>query len=380
MTRGMASVLGLLGIVLGHSAKAQQAGGDSVAEAIDLIESRYGERVDVDLLWRSATLGVAAGLDAQLGVTGSAVLTREQHDEAQRWFDGERHGIGVEFSILPGQGLLITDVLAGGPAGLEGVEVDDLVVAMDGHPFVGQAAPVIHTIVAQATSRTVVLEVRRGTAPLRRVTIARDHYDVSQVKVQQTDRSVPVLRIPFFGRGTARDLGRALQEHATDNGSLVLDLRDNAGGRLEEVIAAVDLFLDTGATVVVVEGPDGRRSPRHATTPASWDGEIVVIVNPGTRGSAEAFAAALRANGIARLVGTRTGGEDATPSFHELGNDLVLQIPEHTLLDPTGVSWRQRGLQPDIVVEPIQSSLSPPASGGLADLQRDAALQLVAPH
>jgi len=371
---------GLLGLVLGPTAAAQQSGEDSVADAIALIESRYGERVDASLLWRSATLGVAGGLDAQLGVSGTAVLTREQHADAQRWFDGERHGIGLEFSILPGQGLLITDVFPGGPAGRVGVEIDDLVVAMNGHPFVGQPVPVIHTLVAQATSQTVVLEVRRGTAPLRRIAIERDRYDISSVKVQPMARSVPVLRIPFFGQGTARDLARALDENASDRRAVVLDVRDNAGGRLEEVIAAADVFLDTDATVVVVEGADGRRSPRRATTPRAWDGEVVLLVNPGTRGTAEAFAAALRGNGIARLVGTRTGGEDATPSFHELGKDLVLKLPEHTLLDPAGVSWRQHGLQPDIMVEPLQSSLSPPAHGGIADLQRDAALQLIAPR
>lgn len=366
-----AMLSGLVGL------RAHAAGQDSVNEAIDLIEDRYGDRVDPEILWRAATAGVAAGLDAQLGVSGSAVLTGAQYEDAKRWFSGERRGIGVEFSIAPGQGLLITDVFAGGPAARVGVQGQDLVVAMDGHPFVGQPAQVIHAIVAQATGPKVVLEVRRGDERLRRIEVSRGPYDIAAVTHQGTEGGVTVLRIPFFGAGTARSLARALQDGPPDAGAVVLDLRDNTGGDIDEAIAAADLFLEPGAVVAQLEGPDGRRSPRAAEAPRAFPGDVVALVNQGTRGAAEAFVAALRGHGVGRLVGTRTGGDDAVPAFHPLGHDLVLQIPEHALLDPSGRSWRGAGLEPDVMVEPVRSSLPPAAGAPPPDLQRDAALQLV---
>lgn len=361
------------------SGRARAAGQDSAAEAIGIIEARYGDRVDPEILWRAATAGVAAGLDAQLGVTGSAVLTEAQHADALRWVAGERHGIGVEFSIAAGQGLRITDVFARGPAARAGLQAHDLVVAMDGHPFVGQPIQVIHAIVAQATGPRVVLEVRRGDDRIRRMEVERGDYDISKVTVQPPQDGVAVLRIPFFGDGTARSLARALQGTPNAASAVVVDLRDNTGGQIDEAVAAADLFLDAGAVVVQLEGPDGRRLPRAAGGPRAFNGDVVVLVNQGTRGAAEAFAAALRGHGVGRLVGTRTGGDDALPGYHALGNDLVLQIPEQTILDPSGRSWRRTGLEPDVVVEPVQSSLPPAAGAPAPDLQRDAAVQLAGP-
>jgi len=362
------------------SRRAAAAGQDSVNEAIDLISDRYGDRVDPEILWRAATAGVAAGLDAQLGVNGSAVLTDTQYAQAQRWFAGERQGIGVEFSIAAGQGLRITDVFAEGPAARVGVETDDLVVAMDGHPFVGQPVQVIHAIVAQATGPEVVLEVRRRAERLRRLEVQRGPYDISDVKPQHAEADVPVLRIPFFGTGTARSLAKALRDTPDGSHAVVLDLRDNTGGQIDEAVSAAEIFLDPGAVILQQEGPDGQRTQRAAEDARTYQGDVVMLVNQGTRGAAEAFAAALRGHGVARLVGTRTGGDDAVPAYHPLGNDLVLQIPESSLLDPSGRSWRRAGLDPDVVVEPIQSSLPPAAGTPPPDLQRDAAQQLARPE
>lgn len=362
------------------SRRAAAAGQDSVNEAIDLISDRYGDRVDPEILWRAATAGVAAGLDAQLGVNGSAVLTDAQYAQAQRWFAGERQGIGVEFSIAAGQGLRITDVFAEGPAARVGVETDDLVVAMDGHPFVGQPVQVIHAIVAQATGPEVVLEVRRRAERLRRLEVQRGPYDISDVKPQHAEADVPVLRIPFFGTGTARSLAKALRDTPDGSHAVVLDLRDNTGGQIDEAVSAAEIFLDPGAVILQQEGPDGQRTQRAAEGERTYQGDVVMLVNQGTRGAAEAFAAALRGHGVARLVGTRTGGDDAVPAYHPLGNDLVLQIPESSLLDPSGRSWRRAGLDPDVVVEPIQSSLPPAAGAPPPDLQRDAAQQLARPE
>ena len=381
MRRALTAIAAVLGLAAAAgTGRAEAAGQDSVNEAIDLIEDRYGDRIDPEILWRAATAGVAAGLDAQLGVSGSAVLTDAQYTSAQRWYAGERQGIGVEFSIAAGQGLRITDVFDGGPAARVGVRTQDLVVAMDGHPFVGQPVQVIHAIVAQATGPRVVLEVRRGDARLRRIEVQRGPYDISEVKPQRAEGAVPVLRIPFFGTGTARSLAKALQATTDGKDAVVLDLRDNTGGQIDEAVEAADLFLDAGAMVLLLEGPDGRRTPRAAENDRAFEGDVVVLVNQGTRGAAEAFVAALRGHGVGRIVGTRTGGDDAVPAYHPLGNDLVLQIPENSLLDPSGRSWRGSGLDPDVVVEPVRSSLPPAAGAPPPDLQRDAAQQLARPE
>lgn len=347
---------------------------DTVSSAIRLIEERYGERIEPAELWRAATAGVAAGLDRQLGMKGSAVLTSDQHEEVRAWLGGNRTGIGCEFSIAPGQGLLVTDVFGGGPGAKAGLEPRDLIVSVDGHPLIGLPAAAMHAIATERRSDEVRLEIRRGEA-LRSIRIRRGPYRVSAVTEAGGDR--PTLRITFFGDGTARSLAKTLSRLPGDAGAVVLDLRDNNGGQVDEAVAAADLFLDPGAVVTQLEGPDGAREARVAEQPRAWTGEVVALVNHGTRGVAEAFVAALRAHGVARVVGTRTGGSVAVPSFHPLGNGLVLQLPEHTLVDPTGRSWRDAGLEPDLLVEPVASSLAPPPGALPPDLQQDAAIQLI---
>ncbi len=358
---------------------ARASGQEAIHQALDIIEQRYGDRVDADALWQAATAGVAAGLDIQLGLTGSAILDASQYADSQRWAEGHRQGIGVEFSIAAGQGLLITDVFEGGPADAVGVRPRDLVVGMDGHPFIGQPAPVIHAVVAQASGPQVILEVHREGDRIRRLEVDRGPYDVSAVRSQPVSSGVLLVRIPFFGSGTARSLAEALATLPDDGSAVVLDLRENVGGQLHEAVAAADLFLPEGAVILQLEGPGGQRTLKTASGRRSFNGSVVALMNQGTRGAAEAFLASLHGHGVGKLVGTRTAGEAAVPSYHPIGTNLMLRIPEYTMLDPVGVSWRGRGIDPDIVVEPVRSKL-PSAPGSMPpDLQRDAAVQLIAP-
>lgn len=359
---------------------AQASGQEALHQALAIIEQRYGDRVDAEALWRAAAAGIAAGLDSQIDLTGSAVLDASQYAEAQRWSEGRRRGIGVEFSIAAGQGLLITDVFEGGPADAGGVRPRDLVVGMDGHPFLGQPAPVIHAIVSQADGPRVILEVRREGERIRRLEVDRGPYDVSAVRSQPTSAGVPLLRIPFFGAGTAQSLAEALATLPDGTNAVVLDLRENSGGRVEEAVAAADLFLPDGAVVVLLEGPGGQRMPKTASGRPTFHGDVVALMNQGTRGAAEAFLACLRGHGVGKLVGTRTAGDTAIPTYHSIGTDLVLRIPEKTMLDPMGVSWHGRGIEPDLVVEPVRSKLASAPGAMPPDLQRDAAVQLVAPE
>ncbi len=372
--RSLVRAAALVGAALCAAGPARADDPDTVSAAIRLIEARYGERVDPTELWRAATVGVAAGLDRQLGVQGSAVLTAAQHEEVRAWLGGARNGIGCEFSIAPGQGLLVTDVFGGGPGEKAGLQSRDLIVSVDGHPLIGLPPAAMLAVATERRGDRVRLEIRRGDA-LKSIEVARGPYRVSAVT--RTDDARPTLRITFFGDGTARSLAKVLGRLPADTPAVVLDLRDNEGGLVDEAIEAADLFLDEGAVVALVEGPDGHREPRVAEKERAWRGEVVALVNHGTRGVAEAFVAALRAHGVARLVGTRSAGSDAVPSFHPLGDGLVLQLPEHTLVDPTGRSWRNSGLEPDLLVEPVASSLAPAPGALPPDLEEDAAIQLI---
>lgn len=360
----------LAGLTLAHAEP------DSVDRARAVIAERLGEAVSPDELDRAAVAGMAALLDEELGTEGNAVLTRAEQAAAEAWMAGERSGIGVEYRVLGGRGLVLTTVFEGGPGAMAGLHVDDLVVGMNGTAFTGQPAHEIHRHLQQAVGAEVALDVRRRQGMVRSVRVPRGTYRVPSVMGAE-DAMQPVVRLTFFGEGTAEALSAELE--LLDPGmGVVLDLRDNEGGRLSEVVAASELFLDEGLVVVHEQSSRGGEREHSARSGPRFGGPVVILVNRGTLGAAEAFARALQYHRAARVVGTTTGGQGTLTSTHSLGGDLVLRLTDIQLAAPDGRSWHGVGVRPDLVVEAPSLSL-PPLDRPFADsdLQREAALGLL---
>lgn len=344
--------------------------------ALEDLRTQFPEEVSSDAIYRAALEGVAVHLDEVMGTTGNRVLTVTEQGEHAMWLAGHRSGIGAEFSIVPGRGLLITEVFETGPAERSGLKAGDLVVAMDDHPFTGLSPAKIHTQVMRTTVDSSIFDVRRSDGEVRRLSVERGPYKLPVIRVQEDDDPTPVARIPFFGHGTAEAMADWLKGQRTAR-AVVLDLRDNEGGSLDEVVRAADLFLDPGAIVVNRGQHGGELEPVTASTQPSWVRNVVLLVNQGTSGAAEAFAAALRDNGRCVLVGTRTGGRAVDSSVYEAGRGFVLQVADINLAAPSGTSWGQRGLAPNVVVEATDFPVPVDQTGRLPDLQRDTAVRLI---
>ena len=361
--------LGALRLLL---ASAGATDGQTLEEFIDLAEEQAGGALTREALYAAALAGVADALNTHRGTGATAVLTRAEWQEALAWQHGERSGVGMEYILRPRQGLLLTDVYPDGPGAQAGLAPGDLVVGMDGVPFVGLEEAHIHQLVRErAEQPSVTLELRTQTG-VRRVAVERARYRVASLR-ESTHAGRPCLRLPFFGSGSAARLAEALSPVA--DRSLLLDLRDNGGGLLDEAVTAADLFLPPGAPILQRVDADGQVTVDEATSQPLHRGAVVILVNRGTRGPAEAFAAALRDHGVARLVGTPSGGTDTHPRFQALGDDLVAQLVGTWLRSPAGTTWAGEGLQPDLLVEPLVSL--GPAQGPSPDLQLEAASQLL---
>jgi carboxyl-terminal processing protease len=148
---------------------------------------------------------------------------------------------------------------------------------------------------------------------------------------------------------------------------------------LEEAISSAAFFLDPGSVILQRVSMDGTSHLVSSSRARVWDGGIVMLVNQGTGGPAEAFVAALRAHQVGKVVGTRTAGNAGLPSFHELGSGLVMQLTEEFMRGPMGGEWSGQGLVPDVVVEPVNFMLDPRPGVAPPDLQRDAAIHLMSP-
>ena len=361
-------------VALPRAASAEELAG--LEDALAEIDARFPVSVDSDSLYRAALEGVARHLGEVMSTEGNRVLTVDEQSAHARWLEGHRNGIGAEFSIIAGRGLMITEVFKGGPAATTGVRSGDLVVSIDDHPFTGMGPAAIHSRVRRSKTPASILDIRREDGSIRRLTVTHGPYRVPTVRGVADDASTPVARIPFFGRGTAEALRVWLRGQRSSD-AVVIDLRDNGGGALDEVVASADLFLEPGS-IVVNRGRDrDAMEPITATREAVWLGNVVVLVNQGTEGVAEAFSAALRDNGRGLLVGTRTGGRSVDVSVYEAGRGFVIEVADTHLSAPSGTSWSQRGLAPNVIVESSNIAIPVGGGGSMPDLQRDTALRLI---
>ena len=185
-----------------------------------------------------------------------------------------------------------------------------------------------------------------------------------------------MVELNFFGEGASDELRDVLSGLPAGTG-LVLDLRDNEGGMLEEAIDCAGFFLESGASILQRVSITGDIRVVSLDTPRIWADEIVLLVNRGTGGPAEAFVSALQVHGAGRVLGTRTAGNSELPSFYALGAELMLQLTDEFMKGPTGAAWAVGGLVPDVVIEPVDFVMQPHPDTAPLDLQRDAALRLI---
>ncbi len=360
--------------VLEDQAQAEAAA--ALQEALSVIAQGYVDPVDLDALYRAAVDGMLGHLDRRQGFAANASYGPDEPDPYDELARGVYQGIGVELLAVPGHSLLVLDVYEQGPAHEAGLRAGEAIIAMGGVAFYGRTPPEMYETAASLSGKTVNLEVLDAAGHSRTLSVTPGSFHVPAVRVV-TGGPTAVIRVAHFGHGTAEALGRTLAELDTD--SVVLDLRDNPGGLLEEAVAAADHFLERDSVIGLVRRRDHEERPLMARAAPSYHGQVALLVNAGTASVAELFSAALQEQGRAVLVGTPTAGQGSSAMVHQLSTGLRVRLLDATYRSPAGRSWAGTGLWPDVLVDVVPmvttSPLAPPP-----DPQLEAAASVVGPR
>ncbi len=348
---------------------------DSFEAAMRLLAARYPEQAANGALYRAAIAGMAEHVDALSQGSESALLTSAQMTALNARQRGERQGIGVQFWVLAGQGIVVNKVLEGSPAARAELRPGDVIVGINDQPLTGRSRQAILSVLGTARPPAVQLDVRRQQAPPKSYRIPWGTYWLNAVERCPIE-GAPCLQIQHFGTGTAGALEAALATLDPAQG-VVLDLRSNEEGVLEEMVAVADLFLATGDVVLLRDVPGGATETLRARGASAWRGRVVLVVDESTSGLAEAFASTLREQLQAKLVGTSTKGVGTTASLHPLGDGLVLRLADVQMRSPAGRAWAPKGVAPDVTVEHPDVLLPAGAGFALPDLQLEAAIRLL---
>jgi len=316
-------------------------------------------------LYQAVFKSSLSGLDQFSRYNGAAVARDER---AKR--DGYG-GIGVLLRFETGR-VLIDDVMPESPAEHAGLKVGDVLVRLDSVEISTlDQSDVVNRLRGRVDSRVSLTLLRADTSGVTTLTLKRAHIVNPTVELEKRG-NVALIRISGFNQGTASSVSRALELAYREMGNslkgLVLDMRDNPGGLLDQAIAVSDQFLTSGR-IVSTKG-------RHANSLQSYDASeqdksrklpVVVLVNGRSASAAEIVAAALQDDGRAVVVGSNTYGKGTVQNLSPLPNDGELVLTWSYYLAPSGYALHNLGILPNVCT----SGLKGQADGVLNQLSSD---------
>lgn len=318
-------------------------------DCLDLIEKYYVEDVSPTKLIEGAIKGMTSTLDPH-----SSYLSKEDYKEMQISTTGSFGGLGIELGLRDNQLTVITPI-EGTPAFKAGIRPGDRILKIDATATTDMTLEEAVKILRGPKGTSVTLTIGRESAekPLE-ITITRAIIHIDSVLSQMIEPGYGYIRIRNFQVDTSEAVRMALQtmvKQANLKG-LVLDLRYNPGGLLDQAIAVSDLFLNEGKIVYT----DGRKPEDRVEYSARKEGTfngfpIVAIINGGTASAAEIVAGALQDNNRAIIVGVRSFGKASVQTVRPLNDGSALKLTIARYYTPSGRSIQAKGIEPDVEVE-----------------------------
>ena len=312
-------------------------------EVFDLVRNNYVEQVPSDQLLDGAFNGVTDAVDEF-----SFYVPPAQMAAYKNFADVDDNGVGLVVTKRFGYGYVIAPV-ANSPAAKAGIERGDFIEKVDGQPTPKMAVWQLRNMLR--ANHPVHLQVLRGGQTKREeFTIQSAQFHPVALTTKQFD-GVAYIKVPFFEKGSAEQF-RAALENVRKSGTrkLIVDVRGNAGGDVDEAITAADALL-TGGIITSLEGR--RIEPRRWTADhnADYDGQVEVLTDSSTAAGGEIFAAAIRGNNRGKTVGVTTYGKSVVQKFITLpsGGGVYMTIAHYTT--PELKPIKDGGVKPDVIVD-----------------------------
>jgi carboxyl-terminal processing protease len=342
----------LLGAVFGTPLRetvTQTPSGSLPDQVTDVLVNRYRGPVDREKLER---IGAKAIADS-LGDPYTSYLTPEEYARLKRASDGAYTGVGIRLRRTP-QALVVRKVFPGSPAAVAGVKAGDRIVAVGGVP-VSRRGPLrsVEAILGKAGT-PVVLRVRTGSAAPRTVRITRGDVTVPMIESRMVTApgglKVGLIVLGRFESGAGDEVGDAARRLIADGArALVLDLRGDPGGLLDEAVAVAGVFLPKGDVVVSTRG---RASPERVFKadgdPIPADIPVAVLVDGLSASASEIVAGALKDQGRAVVVGTPTFGKSKVQTTQGTGDGGAVRVTIADYLTPKGTDIGRGGVIPQV--------------------------------
>ncbi len=363
MIAGFAVVVAFLSIFIISSQRHSSAEGKgSDYESIELftdvmaiIKKSYVEDVDTKKLIYGAINGMLSSLDPH-----SSFMPPETYKEMKIDTKGAFGGLGIEISVKDGV-LTVISPIEDTPAFKAGIKAGDMILKID-DKFTKDLNinDAVKRMRGQKGTKVTLTIMREGFEKPKEFPLVRDVIQVKSVKFHLMDGGYGYVRIAQFQEKTDDDLSKALktlkEENKGELKGLVLDLRNDPGGLLDQAVKVADHFVPGGQMIVYTEGREKDSKMQFTAKKGSKEPDypIVVVINGGSASASEIVAGALQDHKRAIILGTQSFGKGSVQTIIPLSDDSGLRLTTARYFTPKGRSIQAKGITPDITVEAIE--------------------------
>jgi carboxyl-terminal processing protease len=343
-------------------------------EVFERVRAEYVDDVSDDSLVESAINGMLTSLDPH-----SNYLNTKNFNDMKVQTRGEFGGLGIEVSMENGL-VKVVSPIDDTPAARAGLKPGDLITHLDGDPVQGMTLPEAVEKMRGPVSSEIKLTIRReGKEPFD-VKLIRATIKIQSVRSHLEGDNIAYIRITTFNEQTDVGLNNAMKNLKQQAGGkllgVVLDLRNDPGGLLDQAVAVADAFLEKGE-IVSTRGRRSEDAQRYNARPGDIAAglPVAVLINGGSASASEIVAGALQDHHRAILLGTRSFGKGSVQTIIPLPGHGAMRLTTARYYTPSGRSIQAKGIDPDIVVEAAKIE-KPPEKGEAkvataSDLKRD---------
>ncbi len=322
-------------------------------EVLERAKMSYVEEVSDKQLIESAINGMLVALDPH-----SSFLDGQSFKYMNEQTKGKFGGLGIEVTMESGI-VKIVSPIDDTPASRAGLKPGDYITAIDGQQVAGMSLNDAVDKMRGKVGSKVKLSIRRINAKPFDVTLKREEIKIQSVKSDIKQNDVAYIRITSFSEDTDKMVEKALQKAQEKTGNkisgLVLDVRNNPGGLLDQAVSVSDLFLEQGE-IVSTRSRNAADTVRYSAKKGdiAKDMPIVVLVNDGSASASEIVAGALQDHKRAVIMGEKTFGKGSVQTVIPLGDYGAMRLTTARYYTPSGRSIQATGIEPDIEVKPAK--------------------------
>jgi len=322
------------------------------SQVLDLVETNYVKKVTRPELIDGAIVGMLQQLDPH-----SSFLSKDEFKEMQVSTSGEFTGIGIEISVENGR-ITVISPIDDTPADKAGLRAGDVLIEIEGQSTQDMSLMDAVQHIRGPKGKPVNLTiVHKGSTKPEKYHIVREAIPIISVKSTPLDSGVLLVRVTRFNENTTTELKQAVADYTKAGGELkgiILDLRNNPGGLLDQAVSVSEFFLGKGRIVTI----KGRRDEQRKDFDAKTGGleakvPLMVIINAGSASASEIVAGALQDDKRALLVGDKSFGKGSVQTVIPLNDGSGIKLTTALYYTPSGRSIQAEGIEPDFKV-PLQ--------------------------